>query len=139
MKTLLTLVMAFSLSQVYAQSVMSSGAATGSPGNVSPAGSGINSNPSINQPTFGSDVPNRGTTTGTVRNNTINNTNTTTDAVGTSQSATTTTRRVIPNTPGTVTPANTNATGVNCVDRSGRNYGSGDSGYTACVNSMRMR
>lgn len=136
---LLTVVMAVAMIQANAQS-MGTGAATG----TGSSGSAINSNPNLNQPTFGSEVPNKGTTsqnaTGTTRRsgNVMNNTNTTNDSVGTSQSSTTTIktkeRRVIP-----ITPANTNATGVNCVDRSGRNFGSGDSGYTACVNSMRTR
>ena len=141
MKTLLTLVLAVAFSQAYAESYMSSGAPGGAVGGGATTTSGaIMNSPNANQPTFGSEVPYKGTTTGTMRrNDTMNNVNTTSDTIGTTQSSTTTIkktkeRRVIP-----ITPANTNSSGVNCVDRSGRSFGSGDSGYTACVNSMRMR
>lgn len=127
MKLLLTLTMVFSLSQAYGQMI---GAPATTPATNSTMPGTINNN--TNQPTFGNRVPNTGTTTGVNRN-----TNPNMDSVGTGQSSTT--RTVLPNTPGTITPANSNATGVNCVDSSGRNYGSRDSGYTACVNSMRTR
>lgn len=128
MKVLLTLVMILSLSQVYGQSMGAQGTA---PATNSAMPGTINSPNNNNKPNFGNKVPNTGTTTGDQRSNT------TTDTIGTTQS--TTTRRVIPITPGRVTPPNTNSPGVNCVDRTGRNFGSGDMGYTACVNSMRTR
>lgn len=131
MKALLTLVMALSLSQAYAQMTGASHA-VGTPAAGTSSTSGMmNTNQNDNRPANGMMNSNQR------RNSGINNTNTTTDTIGTSQSSTT--RKVLPNTPGTITPPNSNAAGVNCVDRSGRNYGSNDSGYTACVNSMRMR
>ncbi|MEA9357569.1 hypothetical protein SHI21_15175 [Bacteriovorax sp. PP10] len=131
MKTLLTLVMALSLSQAYGQMSGTPAPSTGVPaaGTSSMPGMLNNNNPNMNRPADRA--------TGIRRSNTMNNTNTTTDTIGTSQSSTT--RGVLPNTPGTITPPNLNATGVNCVDRSGRTYGNNDAGYTACVNSMRTR
>lgn len=134
MKILLTLALALSLSQAYGQSMGAQGTA---PATNSRMPGTINSPNNNNKPNFGNKVPDSGTTTGTQRSNTMNSTSTTTDTIGTTQSSTT--RRVIPITPRRVTPANTNATGVNCVDRSGRNFGTGDAGYTGCVNSMRTR
>lgn len=119
MKTLLSLVLAVTFSQTYAQSYMSSGAPSGGS-----APGAVMTSPNPSRPIF----------------DTMNNTKTTSDTVGTTQSSTTTTikktkeRRVIP-----ITPANTNPSGANCVDRSGRSFRSGDSGYTGCINSMRMR
>lgn len=133
MKTLLTLAMALSLTQAYGQMSGTPAPATGMPaaGTTTMPGT-INNNTNANRPLIND------TRTGTQRTNTgINNTNTTTDTIGTSQSSTT--RGVLPNTPGTITPANPNAAGVNCVDSSGRSYGNRDTGYTACVNSMRTR
>jgi len=127
MKTFLTLVLVVAFSQVYAQSYMSSGAPAGPTSSSSTSGPMMNS-PNANQRTL--EVPYKGATTDTM----------TSDTIGTTQSSTTTTvkktkeRRVIP-----ITPANTNPSGVNCVDRSGRSFSSGDSGYTGCVNSMRTR
>lgn len=144
MKLLLTLTLTMMFSQAHAQSYMSSGAPTGSATAAMPEAT--ISGPGTNQPTFGSDVPYKGTTSGnaagSMRRNsdTMNNTNTTSDTIGTTQSSTTTTttttkpRRVIP-----ITPANTNPNTGNCVDRAGRTFNTGDSGYTSCVNSMRTR
>lgn len=133
MKTILTIALALSMAPAFGQmgsgsTSTTAGSAMGSMSgmrNESPTGT-VNNNTNLNQPT-----------TGNIRGNTINNTNTTTDTIGTTQS--TTTRRVIPITPGVITQPNTPTQGVNCVDRSGRSYAGGDSGYTACVNSMRMR
>jgi hypothetical protein len=132
MKSLLTLVMALSLSQAYGQLLGTPAPATGVPAAETSTMPGMfnNNNPTMNRPIDSATVIRRSNTT-------ISNPNTTTDMIGTSQSSTT--RGVMPNAPGTITPPNLNTTGVNCVDSSGRTYGSGETGYTACVNSMRTR
>lgn len=133
MKILLTLTLALTFSQVHAQSYMSSGAPAGSATAAMPEAT--ISNPNAAKPTFGTEVPYKETTSRKAAGS-MNNTNTTSDTIGTTQSSTTTIkpRRVIP-----ITPPALNPSGTSCVDRSGRTFNTGDSGYTSCVNSMRTR
>lgn len=131
MKTLMTIVMALSLSQAYGQASVPSQGTTPAANSTMPGTGSINNE---NQPTFGNRVRNTGTTTGSVRDS---NTTTTTDSIGTTQSSTI--RREVPTTPGTVTPSRTDGSGANCTDSSGRTFGSRDAGYNACINSIRPR
>lgn len=128
MKMLLTFALALTFSQAYAQSFMSSGAPAGSATAAMPEAT--ISNPNAVKPTFGTDVPYKKTTSEKATESM------TSDTIGTTQSSTTTIkpRRVIP-----ITPPALNPSGTSCVDRSGRTFNTGDSGYTGCVNSMRTR
>lgn len=60
------------------------------------------------------------------------------DTVGTTQSSTTAiatkSRRMIP-----MAPDPKFSTEMNCIDRSGKNFDVGDSGYTECANSLMTR
>ncbi|QDK42404.1 hypothetical protein DOM21_13305 [Bacteriovorax stolpii] len=89
----------------------------------------------MNRPTFGNQVPNRGTTTGNVRDGSVRE-----DTVGTGQSSTIRssnngasprtmnsnppTSRIFPNDP------------AYCTDTTGRRFVQGDTDYRNCVDSM---
>lgn len=137
MKTLLTLVLALTFSQVYAQSSMSSGEGTGAASESATSGTIMNSNTNTNknEPIFGSEVPDRSTTHKQGARTIRSKTESTSDTVGRTQSSTsrtTTKKRVIP-----ITPSKNKA--ANCVDNMGRIFGTEDAGYTGCLNSMRNK
>lgn len=136
MKTLLTLVLSLTLSQVYAQSSMSSAEGTGAASGSSTSGTTMNSDTrDTDEPIFGSEVPNRNTTHGKGARTIRNKTESASDTVGRTQSSTsraTSKKRVMP-----VTPSKNKA--ANCVDNLGRIFGTEDAGYTGCMNSMKNK
>ena len=86
-----------------------------------------------NRPSFGNQVPNRGTTTNNVRDSAIRS-----DSVGTGQSSTMRQNQQM-NSKRNVAPVNqgTRATDpAYCLDSSGRSLSNTDSGFRACVNTL---
>lgn len=133
MKTLLTLVMAFSFSQIYAESTTGAGKASG-------VGM-VTSSPDFNEPMSGKSVPYGETKMKAARktNAKMNSRDTTSDVISTGQSSTTTTRKVMPSAPGTTTTTPGTSMGADCVNRSGQIFTNKNPGYTGCLNSMKMR
>lgn len=121
MKTLLTLVMAFSFSPIYAESASRLGMVT--------------SSPDFNEPMSGRTVPYGESRMEAARKAKAK---TKTDEISTSQSSTTrTTKKVMQSSPGVTKPAA--SMGMDCVDRSGQIFTNKDPGYSGCINSMKMK